>query len=248
MIKDVATRFAASGLNLKTAFKAIVATDFYRADGIATVAEYPERHAELDDIGVVRLLTPEQMERKLNAIFGKRWGRLDEEFKILYGGIDSITVTERNADPSGAMGAIQRIMANDVACLNVGRDFHRPAAERILFAGIEASVVPGDGEPNRKIRETIVSLRSKLLGLPQPLDHPEVERTFQLFSGIIADAKAQPTSNLAKPTSAAVAKISTLKTRTTPSAPGAVLSHICCASMNSFTSDFRTLGSKTATD
>ena len=192
MIKDVATRFAASGLNLKAAFKAIVATDFYRADGIATVAEYPERQAELDDIGVVRLLTPEQMERKLNAIFGKRWGRLDEEFKILYGGIDSITVTERNADPSGAMGAIQRIMANDIACLNVGRDFHRPAAERILFAGIEASVVPGHREPNRKIRETIVSLRSKLLGLPQPLDHPEVERTFQLFSGIIADAKARP--------------------------------------------------------
>ncbi len=192
MINDVASRFSASGLNLKVAFKALVATDFYRADGIATVAEHSERHAELDDIGVVRLLTPEQMERKLNAIFGKRWGRLDDEFKILYGGIDSITVTERNADPSGAMGAIQRIMANDIACLNVGQDFHRPAAERILFSGIEASVVPGDEESNRKIRETIVSLREKLLGHQQPLDHPEVERTFQLFSGIIADAKAQP--------------------------------------------------------
>ena len=192
MIKNVASQFSASGFNLKTAFKAIVATDFYLADGIATVAEHPERQAELDDIGVVRLVTPEQMERKLEAIFGKRWGRLEESYKILYGGIDSITVTERNADPSGAMGAIQRIMANDVACLNVGRDFHRPAAERILFAGIEASVVPGDAESDRKIRETIVSLHDKLLGQQRPLDHPEIERTFQLFSGIIADAKAQP--------------------------------------------------------
>jgi len=192
MIKDVASRFAASGLNLKAAFKAVAATDFYHADGIATVAEHPERQAELDDIGVVRLLTPEQMERKLNAIFGKRWGRLDEEFKILYGGIDSITVTERNADPSGAMGAIQRIMANDIACLNVGRDFHRPAVERILFSGIETSVVPGDEESDRKIRETIVNLQNKLLGHERPVDHPDVERTFQLFSGIIADAKAQP--------------------------------------------------------
>ena len=192
MIKDVAGRFTASGFNLKAAFKAIVATNFYHADGIATVAEHPERQAELDDIGMVRLITPEQMERKLNAIFGQRWGRLEESYKILYGGIDSITVTERNAEPSGAMGAIQRIMANDVACLNVGRDFHRPAAERILFAGIEASIVPGDDESNRKIRETIVGLRAKLLGHQQPLDHPEVERTFQLFSGIIADAKAQP--------------------------------------------------------
>ena len=90
------------------------------------------------------------------------------------------------------MGAIQRIMANEVACLNVGRDFHRPAAERILFAGIEASVIPGDEDSNQKIRETIVSLRAKLLGHQQPPNHPEVERTFQLFSGIIADAKAQP--------------------------------------------------------
>lgn len=192
MIKDVAGQFTGSGFNLKAAFKAIVATDFYRADGIATVAQHPERQAELDDIGVVRLVTPEQMERKLEAIFGKRWGRLDEAYKILYGGIDSITVTERNAEPSGAMGAIQRIMANDVACLNVGRDFHRPASDRILFAGIEASVVPSDEESNRRIRETIVSLHHKLLGYQRAVDHPEVERTFQLFCGIIADAKSQP--------------------------------------------------------
>ncbi len=192
MIKDVAGQFTVSGFNLKIAFKAIVATDFYRADGIATVAQHPERQAELDDIGVVRLVTPEQMERKLEAIFGQRWGRLEESYKILYGGIDSITVTERNAEPSGAMGAIQRIMANDVACLNVGRDFHRPAAERILFSEIEASVVPSDEESNQKIRETIVSLQNKLLGHQRAVDHPEVERTFQLFSGIIADAKAQP--------------------------------------------------------
>ena len=192
MIKDVAAKFAESGFNLKTAFKAIIATNFYRADGLATVAEHPQRQAELDDIGVVRLVTPEQMERKLEAIFGKRWGRFEEAYKILYGGIDSITVTERNAEPSGAMGAIQRMMANDMACINVGRDFHRPAAERILFAGIEASVVPGDDASNKNIRETIVVLHNKILGQQRPLDHPEITRTFQLFGGIISDAKAQP--------------------------------------------------------
>ncbi len=67
------------------------------------------------------------MERKLTAVFGKPWNRLEGETKILYGGIDSITVTERNADPSGAMGAIQRIMANDVACYHVAHDFRKPA-------------------------------------------------------------------------------------------------------------------------
>lgn len=192
MIQAVAARLTASNFNLKEAFKAFVSTEFYRADGVASVTGHPERQAELDDVGVVRLVTPEQMERKLDAIFGKRWGRFEQEYKILYGGIDSITVTERNADPSGAMGAIQRMMANDVACLNVGPDFHLPAADRRLFTGIEASVVPGDEQSNRNIRETIVRLQEKILGYHLPLDHPEVERVFQLFSGIIRDAKALP--------------------------------------------------------
>jgi hypothetical protein len=191
MINDVAARFAASGFNLKTAFKAMVSTEFYRCDGLAMVAERPERKAELDDAGIVRLLSPEQLERKIEAIFGKRWGRLEGEMKILYGGIDSISVTERNADPSGAMGAIQRIMANDVACVNVGRDFHLEASQRKLFAGIAPSVLPGDNMSDAQIRQTIVFLNQKILGQELPADHPEVERTFQLWTGILADAEAQ---------------------------------------------------------
>ena len=41
------------------------------------------------------------------------------------------------------MGSIQRILANDVACKNVARDFARPAKERRLFPGIEPDVIPG---------------------------------------------------------------------------------------------------------
>ena len=59
---------------------------------------------------------------------------------MLYGGIDSQEVTERATDPSGAMGAIQRILSNDVACKHVARDFARPPAERRLFPGIEPDV------------------------------------------------------------------------------------------------------------
>ena len=192
MIRAVAARLKASNFNLKEAFKAVVTTDFYRADGASSTIEHPQRAAELEDVGVVRLITPEQLDRKIQAIFGKPWGRFQEEYKILYGGIDSITVTERNADPSGAMGAIQRIMANDVACLNVGLDFHRPTAERRLFGRIEPSVVPGDEASDKNIRETIVALQEKILGLSLPIDHPEVDRVFDLFREIIDDAKALP--------------------------------------------------------
>ena len=192
MITELAARFTESGFNLKTAFKGIIASDFYRADGVAAVAEHPHRQAELDDVGVVRLLSPEQLERKLEAIFGKPWGRLNEQYEILYGGIDSITVTERNADPSGAMGAIQRIMGNDVACRHVARDFRLEASQRLLFPLIEPTVVPGDEASNQKIRQTIVALHQRLLGHELTLDHPEIERTFQLFSGILTDANTQP--------------------------------------------------------
>src|SRR4029077_8217094 len=129
--------------NLKNAFKDWILSDFYRADGLATAVDNPRRRAELDDIGLVRMLAPEQVERKMNAIFGERWGKLNDQLAMLYGGIDSKEVTERATDPSGAMGAIQRIMSNDVACRQTLRDFARRAAERLLFPGIEPSVLPG---------------------------------------------------------------------------------------------------------
>ncbi len=191
MIEEIARRFAESKFNLKVAIKAMIASDFYQADGLATIAEHPQRKAEMDDIGITRLLSPEQLERKIAAIFGKRWGRLNDAFQVLYGGIDSITVTERNGDPSGAMGAIQRLMANDVSCYHVARDFRLEPAKRLLFPQIEPDVVPSDEAANQKIRQSIVALHQRLLGQDLAPDHPEIERTFQLFAGIIADAKAQ---------------------------------------------------------
>jgi hypothetical protein len=194
LIEEAAHRFAQAEFNLKVIFKSLAVSDFYRADGLATIAEHPRRQAELDDIGLVRLLTPEQLERKLEAVFGHHWGRLDNresKFKILYGGIDSKSVTERMTDPSGAMGAIQRIMANDVACKNVALDFSREPDKRRLFPHIELEVAPGDGaEAEAQIRKAVVHLHQHLLGRLHAVDHPEVERTYQLFAGIVSDANA----------------------------------------------------------
>jgi len=191
-IEQIASRFAEADFNLKVVFKELVHSKFYRVDGLAAAVKEPRRLAELDDIGVLRMLTPEQLERKLTAIFGKKWGRLtdpESKFNILYGGIDSKEITERLADPSGAMGAIQRIMANDVACQNVALDFTREPSQRRLFPNIELSVVPGDGA-DAQIRQAIVHLHEHLLGSEYASDDPEVERTYQLFVGILSDAKA----------------------------------------------------------
>ncbi len=189
LIETVAKQFAATDFNLKAVFQSLIHSSFYQVDALHTPSLSDARRAALDDLGVVRLLSPEQLERKLTAVFGKPWNRLEGETKILYGGIDSITVTERNADPSGAMGAIQRIMANDIACYHVAHDFRKPARERLLFTHIEASVVPGSDEANELIRQTIVSLHERILGQEHSLDHEEVTRTFELFLCIVEEAK-----------------------------------------------------------
>jgi hypothetical protein len=189
-IDAIATRFTESNFNFNQAIKDWVLSDFYRADGLSSAAETPERSAELEDIGVVRMLSPEQLERKITAVFGQPWGRLTEQTAMLYGGIDSKEVTERAADPSGAMGAIQRTLANDVACRNVAADFSRRASERILFPGIEPSVLPGvSPESDQRIRSAIVHLHDRVLGRYDDPESAEVNRTFDLFVGVVADAK-----------------------------------------------------------
>ncbi len=188
-ISRVAKHFAREGFNLKLVFKELAKSPFYRADGLKAVVEHPHRKAELHDLGVTRLLAPEQLERKIEALFGKRWGQVESKMKILYGGINSQSVTERLSEPSGAMGAIQRIMANDVSCLHVTPDFALEPAKRRLFPQIEKDIVPGENPANDlKIRKTIAGLRSHLLDCHEAIDHPEVDRTFKLFAAVVAEA------------------------------------------------------------
>ena len=188
-IETIADRFSKDHFNFKGVIKDWVLSDFYRADGLTTAMANPHRRAELDDVGLVRLLSPEQVERKVAAVFGKPWGKLDDQMAMLYGGIDSKEVTERATDPSGAMGAIERILANDVACRETAMDFSRPPAERKLFPDVEPDTRPGLSlQADAKIRQTIVHLHQRILGRYDAPDSPEVSRTYELFAGIVADA------------------------------------------------------------
>lgn len=190
-LDTISRRFIADGMNFRHLIRDWVLSDFYRAESLQSPDVTEERLAELADIGVVRLLSPEQLERKIVAVFGRPWGRLNEQTAMLYGGIDSKEVTERAVDPSGAMGAIQRTLANDVACRNTALDFSRPPTERLLFPDIEPDVVPGrTAAADARIRQTIAGLHQRILGRSDAVDSPEVQQTFQLFSAVVADAAA----------------------------------------------------------
>jgi hypothetical protein len=191
-VEAIAARFAEANFNLKSVFKEWAVSEFYRADGLATAAASPERRVELDDIGLVRLLAPEQLERKVKAVFGEPWGRLEGPLEMLYGGIDSQEVTERATDPSGAMGAIQRSLANDVACKQTLRDFARAPSERRLFPGVEPETTPGaSAEADAAIRGAIVHLHQLVLGKNDAADSADVDRTLALFADIVEDARSQ---------------------------------------------------------
>lgn len=190
VIAEAAERFVRESYNLKAIFQSLALSPLYRADGVADCAASAEQLAAWDDVGVVRMLGPEQLERKIVAVFGKPWGRLDDTYGILYGGIDSKEVTQRLSDPSGAVGSLQRIMANDVACKNVAADFQLPPQQRRLFPGIEPDVVPSSDDPEaeQKIHAAIVHLHAYILGREDSPDHPEVEMTYNLLMAVLAEA------------------------------------------------------------
>ena len=64
-IERIAAVFIKADFNLKEVFKAWIRSPFYRADGLVTATIHPERKQELADIGLARMLSPEQLERKV---------------------------------------------------------------------------------------------------------------------------------------------------------------------------------------
>jgi len=192
LIETIAGRFRSGGYQLKSVFKDWVLSEDYRANGVAATPRDPCRVTELEDLGLMRLLTPEQLERKVKAVFGEKWGRLHDEMAMLYGGIDSKEVTDRPSDPSGAMGAIQRSLSNDVACRQVALDFTRSPKDRRLFPGIEPSMIPGkEASTDQAIRKGIAFLHEQILGRLDAPDSAEVDRTFGLFSDLVQEASKQ---------------------------------------------------------
>ena len=142
--------------NLKDLLAEIVLSKWFRADAL-TDAD-PVRRAALQDAGAKRLLTPEELARKTAAVTGVQWGRrvstnprdghqwpndLTEEYRLLYGGIDSDGVTERARDITSVMAGVAKRHAAEVSCPVVGRELYLlPDAERRLFAGIDPNVTP----------------------------------------------------------------------------------------------------------
>ncbi len=194
-LQQVADDFVAADYDLKTAIKGVVSSAWFRATGLDEEVD-ELRAVELSGLGTARLLTPEQLNRKIVDTTGYPWrGSVhhndyllaSNQYRVFYGGIDSDQVVQRITEPSGVMVSVQTRMANEMACRAVTQDLAHQPWERRLFPLVEVSYMPEDNNgfevpaAEAAIRENVRYLHRHLLGEDLPSDHEEIEATYQLW-------------------------------------------------------------------
>ena len=142
--------------NLKDLLAGIALSPWFRAESAAGLD--PVRAGALRDAGMERMLTPEELDRKTEAVSGYLWGRSlmrpfgvrrprthlndfrgNHGYGLLFGGIDSDGITQRTGDMSPLMAAVAQSHAASVSCPIVFREFFLwPPDQRLLFSGIDA--------------------------------------------------------------------------------------------------------------
>ncbi|MCH9688618.1 MAG: DUF1588 domain-containing protein [Deltaproteobacteria bacterium] len=196
VFKKVADAFVAADYDLRVVIKEVVKTHYFRAT-TTTEALDEQRSMELADMGTARLLPPEALHRRLIATLGVPWIKNDQEvllsedyYKFFYGGIDSVSVTERLSQMNGVMANIVDRMANEMACTATAWDFTQPAEERLLFPAVELTDMPNSAAGEAAIRDNIVHLHEHLLGEAVTADDAEVERAWKVFDAVWEDGQA----------------------------------------------------------
>ena len=159
LVAELATQFVAAGYRAKELFADMLLSSWYRVSGVRDAGIAEARAVELATVGSGRLLTPEELDRKNRAVFGRTWGQhdsphlhtqgtnLDEShgsYKTFYGGTDGAVVTKRNRHITPMMSNVSENMAVDLACQAVGYDFTLPVEDRVIFDLVDRNTLPGD--------------------------------------------------------------------------------------------------------
>lgn len=193
----IAARFADSDFDFRGLVVEVVMSDLFRA-----VAPGTAEPAMAEAAGAMHFLTPEELDRKVEAVLGipwrSRWDRnsyLPGEYRLLFGGIDSAGTTQRLRAPNGIMINIADRMATEMACRAVPYDFVLQPESRRLFPLVEPSFVPTSEEgfalPEAVdlIRQNVQHLHRHILGEELELNDPEIEATYQLFLTLWQDGE-----------------------------------------------------------
>lgn len=191
--RTIGSKFEKAKFDLRVVFREIMLSPYYRAESANTKLA-SDRAVELAELGTGRLSTPMLLSRKIEAVTGLPWTRgydqndqLMTNYHILYGGIDSESVTKRLTSPNGVMASVAWRMANEVSCNSVATDFKRAEADRHLMRFVTLDDMPetasGDEIPAavERIKQNIQYLHAHVLGEDLEAGDPEIDRTYQLF-------------------------------------------------------------------
>jgi len=187
-------------LNLKDLFVEMMLAEPFRAISFEESSNETQT-LELSSMGIGQLLTPEQLDRKLEALVGKRWQHIWDENNIqllrdyygLFGGIDSDSVKERATELNTLMSAVAGRMSQELPCRVVIDEFEQDKAQRLLFNLVDMSDTPSSN--NSAIRNQINQLITRLWGSQVHSDIAiEQEQAYQLFNAVWQDRVANAPS------------------------------------------------------
>ena len=202
-IDALASGFAAgfeggAAFDLKDLLVEMLMSEWFRLDSVAD--NHPDRLIALADAGSERLLSPEQLSRKLESSTGFSWGRtpvrfldvsvgnLQREYRLFYGGIDSDGVTERSPDMTAVMSGVAQAQAMESACPIVQRDLFLLAdGQRHLLNGVSVGSAPTESA----VRAKLVEMFGQLFGEAPGANDAEITRAYELFTAVrarLADA------------------------------------------------------------
>jgi len=187
-INDTKNAFIGSNFDFKELVKDVALSDYFRARNLAAT-ESPNDYI---DVGTGRILTPEELDRRIRAVMGGTYdwrgpnsnGGVDVDggHYLLYGGIDSDQVTSRTTTATSLMDGIQERIANQVSCERVATDLNSGGT---LFPFVDETNTPDNGG-DALIRQNIQFLHRHLLGEDLGTNDAAINASYQLF----VDARA----------------------------------------------------------
>ena len=201
VFKDIESKFLASNMNAKVIIKELIKSVFFSGKAMS---EGLDNEVFAESIGLAHLITPENLDKKIYNVMGYYWAHSyyqkdtsrhylmnESEYKTLYGGINSNSITTRVSDLNGVMANIQMRMAIEMSCYPVSLDFYKTSSERKLFPLVEKNLEPIDTQSIEKVKENIAYLYKHILGETHDSGSIEVERAYQLFYQSYVDGKAK---------------------------------------------------------
>jgi len=204
-----AKAFRLNGHRLKWLIRWLVQSPYYRIENIEPEMENDAGNYE--GLGLSLLLTPEQLNRKVTALFGRPWrsnvGAADyltssSNYLFFYGGIDSDDVVKRIREPSGIIASVQQRLAVEGACMFVAEDFSKAIEDRTLFPHVESSFIPEDEngyaieEVQAKVMDNLKHLHEHILGESLEDGDEELEASYNLFVEVMRSGKGLVESGL----------------------------------------------------